>query len=77
MLTGEGGETEMAGNFGFDDGVNGLFVVVEVEPLTPGCLSVEEIDQNILKLQADLDKVGAQMKRALAVRDPSVFEQFS
>lgn len=67
----------MAGNFGFDDGVHGLFVVVEREPLTTGCLSVEQIDENILRLQADLDKVGAQMKRALAVRNPSAFEQFS
>ena len=67
----------MAGNFGFDDGAHGLFVVVEREPLTAGCLSVEEIDQNILQLQADLDRVGAQMKRALAVRDPKMFVQLT
>ncbi len=58
----------MAGNFGFDDGLDGLFVVVEREPLSPGCLSPEEIDANISRLQLDLDKVGAQMKRALASR---------
>lgn len=61
----------MAGNFGFDDGVHGLFVVVEQEPLSGGCLSVSDIDENIIRLQSDLDRVGAQMKRALAVRDPS------
>ncbi len=60
----------MAGNFGFDDGLDGLFVVVEREPLSPGCLSSEDIDANISRLQLDLDKVGAQMKRALASRKP-------
>lgn len=59
----------MSGTFGFDDGVNGLFVVVEREPLSGGCLSVEQIDDAIISLQADLDRVGAQMKRALAARD--------
>ena len=63
----------MPETFGFDDGLNGLFVVVEREPLSPGCLSVEEINENIIRLQADLDRVGAQMKRALAVRDPNIF----
>lgn len=63
----------MAGIFGSDDGAGGLFVVVEKEPLTAGCLSVEEIDAAILGLQVDLDRVGAQMKRAIGVRNPSVF----
>ena len=31
----------MTGTFGFDEGAAGLFVVVEHEPLTPGCLSIE------------------------------------
>ena len=57
-------EVIMAGTFGFDDGAGGLFVVVEKEPLTAGCLSIEEVDAAILGLQADLDRVGAQMKRA-------------
>ena len=43
------------------------------EPLTAGCLSIEEIDAAILALQADLDRVGAQMRRAIGVRDPGVF----
>lgn len=60
----------MSGNFGFDDGLDGLFVVVESEPLSPGCLSSEEIDENISRLQLELDRVGAQMKRALASRAP-------
>ena len=63
----------MAGAFGFDDGAGGLFVVVKNEPLTAGCLSVEEIDAAIMGLQAELDRVGAQMKRAVGVRNPSVF----
>ena len=65
----------MAGNFGFDDGAFGLFVVVEREHLTSGCLSVEQIDKNIAMLQADLHRVGAQMNRALAVCEPTVFTQ--
>ncbi len=62
-----------AAHFGFDDGIDGLFVVVEREPLSPGCLSNADIDEHILKLQADLDGVRAQMKRALAVRAPDPF----
>jgi hypothetical protein len=68
-------EAVMPGTFGFDDGVQGLFVVVEREPLSAGCSSPEEIDSNILRLQADLDRVGAEMKRALSVRDPAIFSQ--
>lgn len=60
----------MAGNFGFDDGLNGLFVVVEREPLSSGCLSAEDIDANISRLQLELERVGAQRKRALASRGP-------
>ena len=61
----------MAENFGYDDGLNGLFVVVEREPLTPGCLTAEEIDTNIERLKAELDQVGAHMKTALASRTVS------
>lgn len=61
----------MAENFGYDDGLNGLFVVVEREPLTPGCLTAEEIDTNIERLKAELDQVGARMKTALASRTVS------
>lgn len=61
----------MAENFGYDDGLNGLFVVVEREPLTPGCLTAEEIDTNIERLKAELDQVGARMKTALALRTVS------
>ena len=61
----------MAENFGYDDGLNGLFVVVEREPLTPGCLTAEEIDTNIDRLKAELDQVGALMKTALASRTVS------
>ena len=67
----------MPGIFAFDDGPQGLFVAVERQPLTVGCLTVEEIDQNILRLQSDLDRVGAQMKRALAVRNPKLFVQIT
>ena len=67
----------MSGVFGFDDGVHGLFVVVEREPLSAGCLSVEQIDESIVSLQAELDRVGAQMKRALAVRDPATLPQLT
>ena len=61
----------MAENFGYDDGLNGLFVVVEREPLTPGCLTAEEIDTNIERLKAELDQIGARMKTALASRTVS------
>ena len=61
----------MAENFGYDDGLNGLFVVVEREPLTPNCLTAEEIDTNIERLKAELDQVGAHMKTALASRTVS------
>ena len=61
----------MAENFGYDDGLKGLFVVVELEPLTPGCLTAEEIDTNIERLKAELDQVGARMKTALASRTES------
>ena len=61
----------MAENFGYDDGLNGLFVVVEREPLTPGCLTAEEIATNIERLKAELDQVGARMKTALASRTVS------
>ena len=61
----------MAENFGYDDGLNGLFVVVEREPLTPNCLTAEEIDTNIERLKAELDQVGARMKTALASRTVS------
>lgn len=61
----------MAENFGYDDGLKGLFVVVEREPLTPGCLTAEEIDTNIERLKAELDQVGARMKTALASRTVS------
>ena len=67
----------MSGVFGFDDGMHGLFVVVEREPLSAGCLSVEQIDESIISLQAELDRVGAQMKRALAVRDPATLPQLT
>lgn len=63
--------------FGFDDGPRGLFVVAKRDPLSAECLGVEEIDQSILSLQADLDKVGAQMKRTLADRDPAAFPQIA
>lgn len=61
----------VAENFGYDDGLKGLFVVVEREPLTPGCLTAEEIDTNIERLKAELDQVGARMKTALASRTVS------
>lgn len=60
----------MSGAFGFDDGLKGLFVVVEKEPLTPGCRSNEEIDANIDRLKVELDAVGAEMKAALLCRTP-------
>jgi hypothetical protein len=59
----------MAGShFGYDDGVHGLFVVVEREPLSPGCLTAEEIDHNIEQLRLELHRVGTQMKIALRSR---------
>lgn len=60
----------MSLHFGFDDGLHGLFVVVEWEPLSPGCVSVQEIDSSIQQLKAELDMVGTRMKAALATRKP-------
>ena len=58
----------MGSNFGFDDGLHGLFVVVEQEPLSPGCLTDEDIDRNIDRLKDELDRVCSRMKVALASR---------
>jgi hypothetical protein len=41
-------------HFGYDDGIEGLFVVVEREPLSPGCLTAEEIDHHIERLRLEL-----------------------
>lgn len=60
----------MGSHFGFDDGVHGLFVVVEREPLTPGCVSNQEIDSSIELLKGELDRVAMRMKAALATRTP-------
>ena len=58
----------MGANFGFDDGLHGVFVVVEQEPLSPGCLTEKDIDVNIDRLKDELERVRAQMKVALASR---------
>ena len=57
-------------HFGFDDGLHGLFVVVEREPLSPGCVSDKEIDSSIERLKSELDRVAMRMKAALATRRP-------
>ena len=59
----------MSLHFGFDDGLHGLFVVVEREPLSPGCVSVQEVDSTIQQLKAELDMVGTRMKASLANRE--------
>ena len=66
----------MSSHFGFDDGLNGLFVVVEREPLSPGCVSVQEIDASIHQLKTELDLVGTRMKSALATRKPITADDF-
>ena len=60
----------MDSHFGFDDGLHGLFVVVEREPLSPGCVSEKEIDVSIERLKSELDRVAMRMKAALASRTP-------
>jgi hypothetical protein len=57
-------------HFGYDDGIEGLFVVVEREPLSPGCLTAEEIDHHIERLRLELHRVGTRMKIALRSRTP-------
>ena len=64
----------MPGTFNYDNGPQGLFIVVDRQPISPSCLSAEEIDASILRLQTELDRVGARMKRALSVRNPSIFD---
>lgn len=60
----------MSSHFGFDDGVHGLFIVVEREPLTPGCVNAQEIDSSIELLKGELDRVAMRMKAALPTRVP-------
>ena len=60
----------MGSHFGYDDGLHGLFVVVEREPLSPGCVSIQEIDSSIELLKGELDRVAMRMKAALASRTP-------
>ena len=65
----------MSLHFGFDDRLHGLFVVVEREPLSPGCISAQEIDSTIEQLKTELDMVGRRMKVALATRKPITTDQ--
>ena len=58
----------MGSHFGYDDGLHGLFVVVEREPLTAGCVTVQEIDSSIELLKSELDRVAMRMKAALPSR---------
>ena len=58
-------------HFGYGDSAQGLFVVVEREPLSPGCLSAQEIDHHIEELRLDLHRVGTRMKIALRSRAPT------
>lgn len=52
----------MAGPFGFDSDSSGLWVTVEREPLSSGCRSLDEVDAEIGRLKADLDRVALEMK---------------
>ena len=60
----------MGSHFGYDNGLHGLFVVVEREPLTDGCVTVQEIDSSIELLKSELDRVAMRMKAALPSRTP-------
>lgn len=68
-------EIFMGSHFGYDDGLHGLFVVVEREPLSPGCVTVQEIESSIELLKGELDRVAMRMKAALASRTPSSAEE--
>lgn len=57
--------TENTGNFGFDDGLHGLFFVVEREPLSSGLLTEAEIDEAYTRLESNLKATKMQMKAYL------------
>jgi hypothetical protein len=59
----------MAGPFGYDSNLTGLWVVVEQEPLCRGCRSADEVDAEISRLKADLDRVALEMKAELRKQD--------
>lgn len=44
---------------------NGVHLTVEGQPLGQGCLSDEEVDREVARLKADLDRLAAEMKAAL------------
>ena len=51
--------------FDFDIDINGARVVVAREPISPGCLSDGEVDDEIKLLKDNLDAVAARMKVAI------------
>lgn len=56
------------GNFGFDDGLHGLFFVVEREPLSSGLLTEAQIDEAYSRLNASLQATSLEMKAYLKTR---------
>lgn len=53
------------GVFDFDIDIYGARVVIQREPLSPGCLSDNEVDYQIKRLKEDLDAVAKRMKKAI------------
>ena len=49
----------------FEADVNGVCVTVDGQPLSPGCLTDREVDDQIERLKADLDRLSVEMKAAL------------
>ena len=60
----------MAHVLDFEADFNGVRVTVEGQPLSLGCLSEEEVDREIARLQADLARLGGEMKAALREHQP-------
>jgi hypothetical protein len=61
--------------FGYGVGVGGAYVVPTPGipgQLCPGCMTEDEVDQQIQRLKDDLDDVAWQMKKAIRDRGPSL-----
>lgn len=57
--------TATVGKFGFQFDASGAHVTVNGLSLCPGCLSDEQVDEQIQWLKDDLDMIAMQMKKAI------------
>ncbi len=53
-------------SFDYEIDGSGARVIVVARPLTAGCFSDQEVDDQISRLKRDLDAVARRMKRAIA-----------